>query len=278
MKIIETKNNFKAAFIFSITLHIIFFIFLINASYQKKIIRNVTRNNIAIDAVMLDPNVVPKEYNPKQKYKNSIKRADKLHHTKTFSEQKIEASKVINARGVKASKFYIEKAASKDTFKTKKMGLKSKNTMEKNVKSKAIKKTEFKDKLSEIDALFDNLSNIKNAPDDRDAHKEERQASGKNEINITEASDSDIRNYIGQIQSAIQNQFYNSTMFTGKTCKLCISLSADGLVTRVKEVSGDPALCQAAVSATKLVRMLPKPPSDKVYQYFKNFKLEFKPK
>jgi len=39
---------------------------------------------------------------------------------------------------------------------------------------------------------------------------------------------------------------------------------------------GDPALCQAAVTAAKQAR-IPKPPSQEVYEVFKNAPMRFKP-
>ena len=45
---------------------------------------------------------------------------------------------------------------------------------------------------------------------------------------------------------------------------------------RIKPEGGDPALCQAALAAAKLAK-IPKPPSQAVYEVFKNAPLDFKP-
>jgi colicin import membrane protein len=65
-------------------------------------------------------------------------------------------------------------------------------------------------------------------------------------------------------------------LFVGKTCDLRIKLGPDGLLLDVKAVGGDPALCQAAVTAANQAK-IPKPTSDAIYQHFKNATLEFKP-
>ena len=90
------------------------------------------------------------------------------------------------------------------------------------------------------------------------------------------ASGADINGYIGQVKNAIESKFYDASSFAGKTCDLRIKLAPDGLLISVQAAGGDPALCQAAVSAAKLAH-IPKPPSDAVYQHVKNATLEFKP-
>jgi colicin import membrane protein len=44
----------------------------------------------------------------------------------------------------------------------------------------------------------------------------------------------------------------------------------------VKSEGGDPALCQAAIAAAKQAR-IPKPPSQAVYEVFKNAPMRFRP-
>ncbi len=50
----------------------------------------------------------------------------------------------------------------------------------------------------------------------------------------------------------------------------------DGMLLDIKPEGGDPALCQAALAAAKLAK-IPKPPSQAVYEVFKNAPLDFKP-
>jgi colicin import membrane protein len=53
-------------------------------------------------------------------------------------------------------------------------------------------------------------------------------------------------------------------------------MAPDGLLIDVKAEGGDPALCQAALAAARQAKF-PKPPSEAVYDVFKNAPLDFKP-
>jgi colicin import membrane protein len=57
---------------------------------------------------------------------------------------------------------------------------------------------------------------------------------------------------------------------------LRIKLAPDGRVIDVMAEGGDPALCKAAVVAAKQAR-IPKPPSQELYDMFKDASLVFKP-
>ncbi|HID4265770.1 TPA: cell envelope integrity protein TolA, partial [Serratia marcescens] len=130
----------------------------------------------------------------------------------------------------------------------------------------------------EVNDLFGGLADGKNAPKGGGAKsKGDGKPAGQGNAKTAGASGADISGYMGQIQGAIQSKFYDASSFAGKTCDLRIKLAPDGLLISVQAAGGDPALCQAAVSAAKLAH-IPKPPSDAVYQHFKNSILEFKPK
>ncbi len=101
-------------------------------------------------------------------------------------------------------------------------------------------------------------------------------AAGKGGGKKSGASNSDINNYLGQIQIAIQNKFYDPSMYRGRMCTLRIKLAPDGLLIDIKPEGGDQALCQAAVAAAKQAK-IPKPPSKEVYEVFKNAPIDFKP-
>ncbi len=90
------------------------------------------------------------------------------------------------------------------------------------------------------------------------------------------ASGADINNYAGQIKSAIESKFYDASSYAGKTCTLRIKLAPDGLLLNIQSEGGDPALCQAALAAARQAKF-PKPPSQAVYEVFKNAPLDFKP-
>lgn len=89
------------------------------------------------------------------------------------------------------------------------------------------------------------------------------------------ASGADISAYASQIRNAIQSRLYGADLYAGKSCVLHIKLAPDGLLLDVTEEGGDPALCQAALTAAKTAR-IPKPPSTAVYEKVKDAKLDFK--
>ncbi|ETS29336.1 cell envelope integrity protein TolA [Photorhabdus temperata] len=122
---------------------------------------------------------------------------------------------------------------------------------------------------SEVDDLLGGLTS--NAPKQGGAS-----AAGKGGGKKSGASNSDINNYLGQIQIAIQNKFYDPSMYRGRMCTLRIKLAPDGLLIDIKPEGGDQALCQAAVAAAKQAK-IPKPPSKEIYEVFKNAPIDFKP-
>ncbi|MGP2960834.1 cell envelope integrity protein TolA, partial [Serratia bockelmannii] len=129
----------------------------------------------------------------------------------------------------------------------------------------------------EVSDLFGGLADGKNAPKGGGAKsKGDGKPAGQGNAKAAGASGADINGYIGQVKNAIESKFYDASSFAGKTCDLRIKLAPDGLLISVQPAGGDPALCQAAVSAAKLAH-IPKPPSDAVYQHVKNATLEFKP-
>lgn len=123
---------------------------------------------------------------------------------------------------------------------------------------------------SEVDDLLGGLTDAKNAPKSGGA------PAGTGNSKQSGATGTEINGYLAQVRQAISNKFYDASNYSGKTCILRIKLAPDGMLISVSSDGGDPALCQAAVSAAKLAA-LPRPPSPKVYEAVKNATLEFKP-
>lgn len=92
----------------------------------------------------------------------------------------------------------------------------------------------------------------------------------------TPAAGDEVSNYTAQMHSAIQSHFYDAGSYAGKECALRMKFAPDGMLLAVRAESGDPALCQAAIKAIINTRF-PKPPSQAVYDAFKNSVLEFRP-
>ncbi|ENE2467036.1 cell envelope integrity protein TolA, partial [Escherichia coli] len=130
---------------------------------------------------------------------------------------------------------------------------------------------------AEADDIFGELSSGKNAPKTGGGAKGNNASpAGSGNTKNNGASGADINNYAGQIKSAIESKFYDASSYAGKTCTLRIKLAPDGMLLDIKPEGGDPALCQAALAAAKLAK-IPKPPSQAVYEVFKNAQLDFKP-
>jgi len=124
---------------------------------------------------------------------------------------------------------------------------------------------------TDVDDLFGGLASSKNAPKGGGGAP-----AGKGSNKKSGASGADIANYVGQVKAAIESKFYDAQSYAGKTCALRIKLAPDGMLIDIKAEGGDPALCQAAVAAARQAR-IPKPPTQDVYEVFKNAALDFKP-
>jgi len=126
-------------------------------------------------------------------------------------------------------------------------------------------------KAAEVDNLLDDLASSKNTP-----NQGEKVATNESGVKKSGASGADINGYLGQITAAIQSRFYDADLYKGRTCDLRIKLAPEGGLISVVAEGDDSALCQAAIAAAKQAK-IPKPPSDDVYQVFKNASLVFKP-
>uniref|UniRef100_UPI000535278D cell envelope integrity protein TolA n=1 Tax=Pantoea septica TaxID=472695 RepID=UPI000535278D len=126
---------------------------------------------------------------------------------------------------------------------------------------------------SDVDDLLGGLASGKNAPKSGAAGGG---AAGQGNQKKAGASGAEINSYLGQVVGAIQSRFYDADTYKGKECNLRIKLAPDGLLIDVKSEGGDPALCQAAIAAAKQAH-IPKPPSQAVYEVFKNAPMRFKP-
>lgn len=125
--------------------------------------------------------------------------------------------------------------------------------------------------------MLGDLSSGKNAPKTGGGAKGNGQpskdsgASGAN----GGATGADISAYAKQIQMAIQSRLYDASLYQGKRCVLHINLGPDGTLKDITSEGGDPALCQAALTAARTAS-IPKPPSQAVYEKIKNATLDFK--
>ncbi|NMW28107.1 cell envelope integrity protein TolA, partial [Escherichia fergusonii] len=201
------------------------------------------------------------------------KAAEKAAADKAAAEKK--AAEKAAADKAAAEKKAAEKAAADKAAAEKKAAEKA--AAEKKAAEKAAADKKAAQKAAEADDIFGELSSGKNAPKTGGGPKGGHDSpAGVGNTKNNGASGEDINNYAGQIKSAIESRFYDASLYAGKTCTLRIKLAPDGMLLDIKPEGGDPALCQAALAAAKLAK-IPKPPSQAVYEVFKNAPLDFKP-
>ncbi|CAI0742735.1 cell envelope integrity protein TolA [Serratia entomophila] len=82
--------------------------------------------------------------------------------------------------------------------------------------------------------------------------------------------------YMTQVQAELQSHLKDAATYSGKRCRLRITLAPDGMLMGVRTEGGDPDLCRAAMKAIVDAR-LPKPPTPEVHNAFQIVTLEFRP-
>ncbi|MER1978327.1 cell envelope integrity protein TolA [Pseudocitrobacter faecalis] len=90
------------------------------------------------------------------------------------------------------------------------------------------------------------------------------------------SSEPTVGAYLSQVKTAVEKNFVDFNTYSGKACTLRISMAPDGSLEDVKKEDGDPEFCRAALAAVKKTDF-PKPPSQKIYDLFKNAPLVFRP-
>ncbi|MDQ2567701.1 cell envelope integrity protein TolA, partial [Klebsiella michiganensis] len=142
----------------------------------------------------------------------------------------------------------------------------------------AAKKAAAAKEANGVDDLLGDLSSGKNAPKGNTSGSAGGSSPAKgSKQGQGGASQAEINSYISQVQAAIKGHLYDWDTYKGKTCTLRVNLAQDGTLLSVKSEGGDPAFCQQMLAATSRMTKFPKPPSQAVYETFKNAPLDFKP-
>ncbi|KYP97587.1 cell division protein FtsX [Sodalis-like endosymbiont of Proechinophthirus fluctus] len=287
LKATEQNDKFKRAIILSIALHSVLIAILIWISIHQPQESSAGSGGSSVDAVMIAPSAVVQQYNRQQKtYAQRAQHQAEEHRQKQAAEQQRlaaqEAAEVQQREQAKQQKLAEEEeeatsAQAKTAAEAKKQAeVEAKKTAVAKAKAKAdqIAKnkatSQAKKQSSDVDVLLGGLTNAKNMP------KAGSAPTGVDKAKQSGASGAEIDAYKAQISRAISNKFYDASSYSSRTCDLRIGLAPDGLLISVTAVGGDPALCQAAVSAAKLA-IIPRPPSPQVYEVFKNATLGFSP-
>ncbi|MXP66321.1 cell envelope integrity protein TolA [Pantoea sp. Nvir] len=297
---IEQNERLKSGVITSVALHIVLFALLVWSSFDENI--KVSDQGSDIGAIMVDTRAILEEYKSQQNQKRDNQLAEQqLQKQKQEQTSKQKFLQVLekehlkvqqamksaqeNKTTTKADLFQAkQKAEKKAKVELKKAIVIEKLTAEMKPKSDTIDKldtvkkkrlSKAENNSSEVDNLLGGLTSRKNSPNSSNANSGSVVAKG-NVRKSGKSSTTDITNYAAQIQTAIQNKFYDWENYKGRTCTLRINLASDGFLIDAQAEEGDPSLCQAALVAVQQAR-IPQPPSNKVYNIFKNAPLDFKP-
>lgn len=93
-----------------------------------------------------------------------------------------------------------------------------------------------------------------------------------------EANETDIINYTKVLKITIKNtggSVFNA--YKGKSCVLKMHISRDGSLLGFSTENGAPDLCNKLSDVMHNIKKLPAPPSDAIYDVFKDARLSFKP-
>lgn len=248
MKSIGQSDNIQSAVILSIILHCVLVAILIIHSIQQPQQNNaINSSRLTIDAMIIDPSMVRQQYtHQRQLNAQSIQqKAPELQKKQYDNQLKLAATQKKQDKKKK-----ITKAQQK------------------------VSNTETAKQINDLDNLLNDLTNAKNAS--RLSSKYKPGVVPANKIKKSEVSNDEINAYKAMISQSISDKFYDSSSYIGRTCDLHIKLAPESMLLSVTAIEGDTALCQAAVSASKLA-VIPKPSNQQIYEVFKNITIRFSP-
>ncbi|AHF73215.1 cell envelope integrity inner membrane protein TolA [Candidatus Sodalis pierantonius str. SOPE] len=287
LKATEQNDKLKRAIILSIALHCVLIAVLIWSSIHQPQESSAGGGGSSIDAVMVDPGAVVQQYNRQQQQtdaqwaqqqrdKQAQQQAEELQQKQAAEQQRLKAleKQRLAAQEAAAAKQQAEAQAKQAAAEAKKQAEAKKAAAadakaDQAAKDKAAAAQAAK-QSSDVDALLGGLTEAKNAP------KAGGAPAGAGKAKLSGASGAEVDAYKAQIQAAIQNKLYDYNNYSGKTCDIRFKLAPDGFLISVNALGGDPALCQAAISAAKLAN-IPRPPSKQVYEAAKEGVITFKP-
>lgn len=91
-------------------------------------------------------------------------------------------------------------------------------------------------------------------------------------------SGADISNYAGVIKKTIESRAGNRfSNYKGMVCNVRMHLARDGTLTGVNIEGGSPDLCAKVSEVMHEVKKFPEPPSEAIYQIFKDALFDVKP-
>lgn len=259
MKSIGQSDNIQSAVILSIMLHCVLVAVLIINAIQQPQQNNATNNSrLTIDAMIIDPSMVGQQYT----------------HQRQLNAQSIQQK---NNKQVQQKAQELQKKQYDNNHHQLKLAATQKKQDNKKKITKAKQKvshTETAKQINDLDNLLNDLTNAKNASGLSSKYKPG--VVPANKIKHSEVNHNEINAYKAVISQSISDKFYDASSYIGRTCDLHIKLAPESMLLSVTAIEGDTALCQAAVSASKLA-VIPKPSNQQIYEVFKKITIRFSP-
>ncbi len=266
----EKINKLNYTVIVSIVLHLILITTLQWGHFRENVMStSYDRDVSTVRSVTIAPHFAPEQSKDKKQQIHNPHHTIDLTQEKSQDQNEKLSQKNPIIKQKKAIDFEKERIKIQENI-----ARKSSVLTEEKKEAKLKQKAPDTEERLEVDNLFNSLSDEKNRP--HILGEQSRDFKSQAKTKSVHVNDIAISTYMKQIQNAIQNKFYYPSAFSDKTCDLHIQMAPNGSLISVKEVGGDPDLCQIAVSATQLAD-IPRPLNGSIYKHFKNFILVFKP-
>ncbi|MDU0356065.1 cell envelope integrity protein TolA [Paraglaciecola aquimarina] len=283
-------SKFSTTLVISFSLHLLAIIVLIvsgklsNAkptpeySNPQPIIEAVVIDRSAYEAQVkkVEDEKRQKRLNEERRVKELERKAAEAEAQKRKAEQQIrDKKKAEQAAAVAREKQKVAKAKAqkleaerkrKELEKKKKEELAKKAKQKREREEKARKEAERKKREAEEKAKQD--AALQEQLQAEQAARQQR----RNKQVLTE-----VQKYQSLIKQTIQRNLIVDDAMKGKSCRLNIRLASNGLVTQVKELSGNAILCRAARAAVFKADTLPVSKEPDVYQKLRDINLTVEP-
>lgn len=284
MKATEQNDKLRCAIILSIALHCILIAVLIWSSIHHLQETNVGRSSSSIGTVIVDPGAVVQQYNHQQQHNKQIQQKKVLKEQRIISQEAANAQQRLQADQQKQEEKVVKQAqvqkkqseaavVKQQAAESKQASSEAKRQAKVKVRQVVSQKKAADEAVKQSKEVNDLLGRLTDA---KNMLKVGGELVGTDNSKQMGDSVAAIDTYKAIINNAIKNKFYDYTSYLGKTCDLHIKLGPDGILISVSASGGDPALCQAAISAAKAAN-IPRPPNLQVYKIFKNATLKFAP-
>ncbi|MBA8561561.1 cell envelope integrity protein TolA [Citrobacter freundii] len=204
-----------------------------------------------LDAAGNKASLLYKDANKEVNYTCALDQQDLQNEIALDKAEKAAAKKKAEAEAARAKK-QADEAAREDAEEARK-------TPEQRAKEKA-------EASAGVDDLLGDLSGGKNTP----------KTPPKKPV-TSGANMADVSQYTQHIAAAVRSQVEGWDGYKGKSCSVQIHMAQDGTLTSVDKISGDEDFCAVTLEGLNKLGKLPKPPTESIYNIFKDANLNLKP-